>query len=260
MIILNLPGYFLASIRLIILILSLAFFVGVGLILDKSRLGDQNTAFRIRKSWCKWATWLLGIRIESSGNLNQDDGILYVSNHRSLVDAVVVFSFIENGWAISKAEVERYPLISAGAKLSGVVFVDRESNLSRFETKQKIYELLMEKRSVIIYPEGTVSIGRSTLPFRKGSIEAAEKANSPVVPIAIEYMDPDSDFWWHPHIMHQYFKTFSKFQTRVKIHFFDPVSPVDASNACAEIQWMINQKITEYQKQWNPRSLSQLFG
>jgi len=254
------PGYILATIRLFLLILSLTLFVGVGLILKATNLGDQFTAFRIRKFWCNWAAWLLGLKVYATGVLNQAEGNLYVSNHRSLIDAVIVFSFIQNGWAVSKAEVEKYPIISAGAKLSGVVFVDRENNLSRFETRQKIFELLDQKQSVIIYPEGTVSIARGTLPFRKGSFEAAEKANAPIVPIAIEYMDPDRDFWWHAHIMHQYFVTFSKLHTVVKIHFFDPVSTSVQKYDCSEIQLLITEKMREFQKEWKSESYSKLFG
>jgi 1-acyl-sn-glycerol-3-phosphate acyltransferase len=251
-------GSALALIRLFFLVLTMAIFIGFGLILVYTRIFKQNHAFVIRTFWCKLACVILGIKIYKTGHLDLSKTQLYIGNHRSLIDPVIVFSFLTNGYAVSKSEVENYPLISQGAKLSGVIFVHRTKSESRTEAKNAILEFLNKNYSILIFPEGTISTTRELLPFKKGSIESAVAANKQISSFALEYMNPKRDFWWNENLIRQFILTFSKWKTEVRIHFFDPESASDPVAFTAKIKDRIQSKITDFQTHWKDENLPDL--
>jgi len=253
-------GFIIASIRLLLLVLMIILFVSIGFVLFKMGLVKKEFGYKLRKVFCQFAVVLLGIKIIKSGQTSKYHGALYVSNHRSLIDAVILFSILNHGYVISKSEVKNYPFIGTGAELSGVVFVERNNLDSRNLTKMKIKELLVNKESVIIFPEGTVSIDQTPLPFRKGSLDAAFEANAPVCYSALEYMNPATDFWFHQHLLKQFLISFSKFKTQVRIHFFEPLIIANSLDTIQKIETDISLKLLEFQKSWNSEERNKLFG
>ena len=251
-------GSALAISRFLLLVLTMAIFTGFGFILIYRRLFKQQLAFKIRTIWCKLACSILGIKIYKTGHLDVSQPQLYVGNHRSLIDPVVIFSFLNNGYAVSKSEVEKYPLISQGAKLSGVIFVHRNNTESRFLAKNSILENLNNNRSILIFPEGTISITRELLPFKKGSIESAVAAGKKVSFFAIEYMNPKRDFWWNEHLLQQFITTFSKWKTEVRIHFFDSEIPTDPLNFTEKMSTKIQEKLFDFQTNWQNENIPDL--
>lgn len=251
----SVAGIFLATIRLVVIILSMLVTVVLGIILKFCKLLDQESAFLIRTWWCKFALNVLGIKIIRNEFPSEISASLYVSNHRSLIDPVILFSFIRNGYAVSKAEVRNYPVINKGAELSGVVYVDRNDRDSRSATRKAIAQSLRLGHSVLLFPEGTISIQRQILPFRKGGFEACAESNSSVVPIAIEYMNPRRDFWFREHLLVQFYVTFSKWKTEVRLHFFDAFKCNNAKENCEDVSRMIQDKLDDFQKFWLTKNI-----
>ena len=243
-------GQVLAAIRFVLLIGSMAIVVGVGLLLVNLKIADQNLAFKIRTFWCKLALKILGIRLYVTGKIDLTEGTLYVGNHRSLIDPIVAFCFIDHGYAVSKIEVSTYPLVHTGAKLSGVIYVERSNSQSRSNKKEIIEQNLQEHKSILIFPEGTTGTEKTTLTFKKGSFEAAASTNHPVVAFAIEMGNPKSDFWYKEGLLSQYFRTYSKWRTDVYLHFFEPIKGNSGEELCFRCQQMINEKLAEFQKNW----------
>lgn len=241
---------FLAAFRFVVLIGSMALIVGIGWVLVKLKLADQRLAFRIRTGWCKLALKILGIRLHSSGKIDLTEGTLYVGNHRSLIDPIVAFCFIDHGYAVSKIEVSTYPLVHTGAMLSGVIYVERSNSQSRSNTKEVIEQSLKENKSILIFPEGTTGTENGTLPFKKGSFEAAASTHRPVVAFAIEMGNPKRDFWYKNGLLSQYFITYSKWRTDVYLHFFEPILGNSGETLSLQCQQMINAKLSEFQKNW----------
>lgn len=243
-------GYFLAAIRFGLIIGTMAFLIGMGLLLMKLKLANQELAFAIRMYWCKMALWVLGVKLTKSGTIDLSDGNLYVGNHRSFVDPLVAFSFIRRAYGVSKKEVSTYPLIHTGAVLSGIIYVDRPNSDSRHTAKAQIEENLRINRSILIFPEGTTATTPETKPFRNGSFEAAAACGHPVVPFALEMGNPKTDFWYEESLMGLYFKTFSKWRTDVYLHFFDPINGTSGDQLARQAETMINEKIKEFQQNW----------
>lgn len=243
-------GYCLAWIRLVLVFGSLACFVGLGLVLLNLKLAGKKFAFFMRTVWCKMALKMLGVRVHATGKIDLTPGTLYVGNHRSLIDPLVLFSYLTNGYVVGKIEVSKYPLVNTGARQSGVVYVDRNDANSRKSTRETIEELLKKKMSVLVFPEGTISIEKHTLMFRQGSFQAAASSQSPVVAFALEMGDPTRDFWYGDGLFDLYFQGFSKWRTDVYLHFFEPMKGSSGEELAQSIQDRVNEKLKEFQEHW----------
>lgn len=249
-------GYLLSIIRMILMIIWIIIIVGIGAPLYIFKITTVNFGFKLRTIFCKVAIFILGIKIFKTGQLYKHEQTLYVGNHRSLVDPVAIFAYITSGYAVSKAEVESYPLIGAGAKMSGVIFVRRDDKGSRKNARESIVNALLKKYSIVLFPEGTISRERKTLTFKKGAFESAVETQSTIVPFAMEYHSPSKDFWLNDNILIQFIRTFSKLRTGISIHFFDPMNSNDAMQLTLDCEKLINDKINAWQKQyWSEEEL-----
>lgn len=180
---------------------------------------DMRCALSVRKRWARRVLHLLGVRIRLECAPPQVEGAaLYVGNHQSYLDPVVVLREVE-ALPVAKAEVASWPLIGFAARATGIMYVKRESSKSRLSTLVAIRQTLERGHSVLLYPEGTTQHGPSTLPFRLGAFRVAAELGIPVVPVAIHYPDP-ADAWvgddaFVPHFV----RTFAKKHLEVYIAY-----------------------------------------
>ena len=194
-----------------------------------------------RRSWiCYVGQHLLGLKIKTSGTIFQGPA-LYVSNHRSLADPVIILKYIHAS-TVAKAEVANYPLIGPAATFTGVVYVKREKKDSRKKARNEIGDALAAGKSILVFPEGTVSGEQGTLPFRPGTFAQAVAANVPVVPIALVYKDPFYH-WVNEGLFSYYFKRFGLTGPRVHLVFGKPITGDDVIGNMNAAHDFINQEI-----------------
>ena len=108
-----------------------------------------------------------------------DRAVLFVSNHVSWVDILVIGSIAPVAF-VAKREVASWPLVGVTAKMQRTVFVDRTR---RHRTSQAIGEIVKRLTSgtpVVLFAEGTSSDGNRVLPFRSALLGAVEEAGAQV--------------------------------------------------------------------------------
>lgn len=224
--------------------------LGMGYILLTTLVAGKNLqrSMRIRRTWIRFISPVLGLEIRQ--NTSPPEGVyLYVSNHRSFIDPVVILNYIY-ALPLAKAEVNSYPLIGFGARMTGILYVVRDSPDSRMDARQSIAKTLMDGWSVLIYPEGTTEITPHSGPFKKGSFEIASVVNIPVVPAAIEYADP-SDHWKQWSMLRQYIYQFGKRKSICRIEFGEPIYSEDAEVLLQRTQGWIDQKLKEFRSDFD---------
>ena len=118
---------------------------------------------------------LLRIRVRINGEPVRDRAVLFVSNHVSWVDIVVIGSVTPVAF-VAKREVASWPLVGVTAKLQRTVFVDRNRRQQTGETVSEIVRRLHDGVSVVLFAEGTSSDGNRVLPFRSALLGAIEEA------------------------------------------------------------------------------------
>jgi len=137
---------------------------------------------------------LLGIKIQIEGHKNDEPGTIYVSNHLSYLDIIVLSTQLKASF-IAKADVEKWPLFGVLAKLSRTIFIER-TKAGLKSGSAAIEKRLKKGDQLILFPEGTSNNGREVLPFKSGFFEVlllqADK-NFSVQPLTIQLTSINGD-------------------------------------------------------------------
>ncbi len=232
--------YLLAIVRGIIVIASMLLFLGGYGLTRIFFKHTRSSGLKLRNLWIRTiGIPVLNIHIKKMGEPMKGPG-LFVSNHRSFADPIVMLRFID-ALVIAKAEVAGYPIINKAIEVTGIVYVKREKKSSRSAARQAMVDTIKKGYNILVYPEGTVSVEAGPLPFKKGTFIEAAKNGFTVQPMAIIYADP-RDLWLTPSFVGQYLKQFGKWRTDVHLHF-GPVLQGDDGILLAEQchQWVESQ-------------------
>ena len=128
------------------------------------------------------------VSISGTELIPKDTRYLMVSNHRSLADPVVMVNKMpkEEITFVSKPGNLKIPIIGKVMHKCGCLPLDRENNR---EVKAATEYINKDYCSVVIYPEGTRSKQEGMLPFHAGSFKIAQRADVPVVVVALRNTD-----------------------------------------------------------------------
>jgi 1-acyl-sn-glycerol-3-phosphate acyltransferase len=118
---------------------------------------------------------LLRVRVRVVGQPVRDRAVLFVSNHVSWVDIVVIGSIAPVAF-VAKREVASWPLVGVTARMQRTVFVDRTRRHQAAGAVAEIVKRLSGGTSVVLFAEGTSSDGNRVLPFRSALLGAVEEA------------------------------------------------------------------------------------
>jgi len=165
-------------------------------------------AKRLSRSFPRWfhrlSCRLLGIEVKVTGRICTAQPALFVSNHVSYVDILVLGSLLDASF-VAKSDVSAWPLIGWLARLSGTVFVDRRRASTNVQ-RDLIGARLADGGRLILFAEATTSDGNRTLPFKTSLFSAADHAKGhdlPVQPVSLAYTCLDGmplGRTWRPYI------------------------------------------------------------
>jgi len=140
---------------------------------------------RIIRWWQGGLMRVFGIRIRRVGEL-APGGVLYVANHVSWIDIVVMHSQRVMGF-VAKREIERWPLIGWMASRGETLYHRRGDPESLGEVARDMVARLRAGRAVGVFPEGRTRDGQEVGPFHARIFMAAVEADAPVQPVALRY-------------------------------------------------------------------------
>ena len=112
---------------------------------------------------------------------------LYLMNHESLFDHFAIGRHIKHYvTAIAKFEQFEYPLWGHVAKYYGIEPIDRSNTKKAIKSLKKVeMEIMTNKLSFLIAPEGTRSKDGSLGEFKKGAFHLAKNTGASIVPVII---------------------------------------------------------------------------
>ena len=145
----------------------------------------------------------LNLKIEGEHHLWSNRPAVFVFNHQSNVDLVVVARLLRRDiTGVGKREIRDMPIIGRVLESAGVVLIDRKNTASAIEAMKPLVDAMrVEGKSVCLSPEGTRAITPKLAEFKKGAFHLAMQANVPMVPIVIHNsgdVQPKGDFLYHP--------------------------------------------------------------
>ncbi len=195
----------------------------LGVYMDESQLSPETTVAELRalveegaanppvlsfpswgmRWWCRMArgflqrsvifpaTWLVyGLRIEGRENLRGIEGpVLFASNHHLGLDNPLIIKSIPPGWrrrmAIAgAAELWRNPVWWTLNPLLGNAFPLAREGAVR-PSLENMGRIMDTGWSVLIYPEGELTVGGPIKPFMPGTGLVAVEGRIPVVPLRL---------------------------------------------------------------------------
>ena len=123
---------------------------------------------------------------------------LVIANHTSWLDILILGGSAGTAF-VSKAELERTPLLGWLADQNRTLYIDRAERGDAHSQVKRIAEALDHPQPLTVFPEGTTGDGRHLLPFRSTLLHAV--APSPpgvaVRPVAIDYGEHVDTIGWH---------------------------------------------------------------
>ena len=117
---------------------------------------------------------------------------LYVSNHKSNMDPLIIFKLLYENTKIpyfrfiAKIELSKKKYLSYAFKLVDTIFIDRNNVRNTYNILQEEINLKEDKRSIVIFPEGTRVIDpEKMIDFHLGSFRIAYKYLIPIIPTVV---------------------------------------------------------------------------
>ena len=166
------------------------------LILGLIGLFNRDLEHRLGQRYCVLIaggiTFLAGEKIIPLGleNIPENEGVLFISNHRSLFDIFTAYRFFKGPTAcISKKEWGYYPWLRQLMDTIRSVYLDRSNVREGLKANAKAEELLKKNVSVWVCPEGTRNHKDDLLPFHEGSFRSAFKTGKRIVPFTLTHTD-----------------------------------------------------------------------
>ena len=128
---------------------------------------------RVPRLYHRGVARTVGIRVRVSGRAANPRPTLFVCNHSSWLD-IVVLSCVLDASFVAKAEVAGWPLFGLLAKLARSVFVVRRASRSG-RHRDEMRTRLEGGDSLILFAEGTSGDGNRVLPFNSTFFAVAQR-------------------------------------------------------------------------------------
>jgi 1-acyl-sn-glycerol-3-phosphate acyltransferase len=199
---------------------------GTFALMERLRIGNSMAR---RQRWTSWfmarLTAALPFRVTVHGKLPAQP-MLWVSNHVSWTDIAILGKLAPLSF-LSKAEVRTWPVAGWLALKAGTLFIRRGSGDSKLIQKQ-IGQHLTGNYSLVIFPEGTTTDGRSLRTFHGRLLSSAIDTGVPVQPVAIQYLrngkpDQIAPFIGDDDLLSHLRRLFANDVSDVHIHLLKPI-------------------------------------
>ena len=151
-------------------------------------LAKYNSSMKIIRWAFRVVLKVCGTRVDIYGeeNIPSDRSVLYVGNHRSIFDILLLYSVTKTPTGIiAKMEIKKVPLLREWMYCIGCLFLDRKDIKAGLKMVLEAIERVKNGLSILIFPEGTRNKGEGLLPFKGGSFKIAEKSGCDIIPFAI---------------------------------------------------------------------------
>jgi 1-acyl-sn-glycerol-3-phosphate acyltransferase len=151
--------------------------------------------------WTRGLVAALGLRIDVVGT-PPPKPFFMVSNHLSYLDIMVLGSRLGPTF-ISKHELASWPVLGHLARVTGVIFVNRDRKRDAVRVLDDIDAAISRGAGVVLFPEGTSHKGDQIYPLKTALLEWAARRHYPVHAVSLRYGTADPGYsatddicWW----------------------------------------------------------------
>lgn len=139
--------------------------------------------------WGSLFTWLSPfwrVKIHNREKIDLKKTYIFVSNHQSLLDIVVLYRlFVHFKW-VAKKELFRVPFVGWNMLMNRYISIQRGNPTSVKKMIRISRENILKGSSLMIFPEGTRSEDTFLRKFKDGAFKLALETNTPILPIVLD--------------------------------------------------------------------------
>ncbi len=164
-----------------------------GKFLDKSKEGHYSSFYYwVLRNTDVWLIKILRIFVRKEGfeKVPYDEKCLFIMNHNSNFDPMILIDLIGNAplICVTKPENMSFPIAGPFVHHSGFIPIDRENPKNALKAIEKASEVISSNTGhICIFPEGTRNKTReSLLPFHPGTFKIATEIGAPIVVIDLK--------------------------------------------------------------------------
>lgn len=132
---------------------------------------------------------LIGMKLNVRGeeNIWKQRPAVVIMNHQSKADSIVMTQLLRRDVAgVGKKEISKSFVLGKVLEYAGTVLIDRKDAASAIEAMRPLVRALqIERRCVIMAPEGTRTSSTKLAPFKKGPFHLAMQAGVPIIAVVI---------------------------------------------------------------------------
>ena len=196
------------------------------LFLKRYKHEDLLRNIHLMVSWAHFCRkYILKVDLQVWGSENvpkPSRGHMYISNHQSWVDILVLGEALNTMAFLSKTLIRDIPILGMSAYAAGGVWVDRKIKNSRQHALLETLRMCEESTAVVSFPEGTRSSDGNLRPkVHLGAIKAAYNRGLKIIPIGL-----DGTFGVVPKSMDAV-----NYHRKVVVSIGEPMNPQDYSDA-----------------------------
>lgn len=132
------------------------------------------------------AAAIMGIRTRVEGRL-PDGPALVAAKHESMYETLELVRLLGHPAVVVKRQITDFPIWAPVTKLYGMVPVDREASAAAMRAMLRSATVVRaERRSLLIFPEGTRVAPGESPPLRAGLAGLYRHMGLPLVPVALD--------------------------------------------------------------------------
>lgn len=151
--------------------------------------------------WSAGLVTALGMDVEVIGT-PPPKPFFMVANHLSYLDILVLGARLGPTF-ISKHELASWPVLGHLARVTGVIFVNRDRKRDAMRVLEEIDTAVGRGAGVVLFPEGTSTRGDQIYPLKTALLEWAARRTYPVHAVSLRYATSapgystaDDVCWW----------------------------------------------------------------
>ena len=149
-------------------------------------LGRQASSRAYRACWALGsACGVLVVDAACLDPLRDERGVIFVANHPTMLDALLLVARLPRSACIMKADLMRNVFLGAGARLARYIRNDSARTMVRLAVDD-----LRNGGQLVIFPEGTRTVAPTLNHFRPGVTLIAKRAQAPIQTVFIDTDTP----------------------------------------------------------------------
>lgn len=159
-------------------------FAPVAALFGTRALRSYCVAWGAYMGWC--ARVSLGVQVKVEGDIPPGP-VLFAAKHESFFEAIDLTQRIGSPAPVLKRELTKIPGWGWAVQRFGGIVADREANATALRSMMRDAKVVLaERRSILIFPEGTRALPGQRPPLRSGFAGLYRMLRIPVVPIAVK--------------------------------------------------------------------------